>query len=238
MAAAAAIIIDGKEHRVTADERFVFGRTDTVDAEVGAVFGLDATDMGISAVAGSIEFDLGVWWIKNRSRKRPLLVELPSGPGRITLPPLRPYAITWERLTVLVVGAVWTHAIEVVPPAEYAAGLIGQGVEETGTLPAITVEFSDRERDALTAVFSSQLAAFPRRNAIPLGYSAAAAMLGGDWTEKKVAKAVDRVKEKFAREESLYFTGAAANFELGYHLINGGALTGEDLKRIQARSDG
>jgi hypothetical protein len=73
----ASILIDGEEFEVSPAQPFVFGRVDG-----DGVVGLDANDMGISAVAGSLESAWGVWWVVNQSTKRALILEHPTGPAR------------------------------------------------------------------------------------------------------------------------------------------------------------
>ena len=68
----AAVVIDGERFSASYSSPLVFGRA---DAE--GIVGLDATDMGISAVAGSVELAWGVWWVVNQSTKRALLIETP-----------------------------------------------------------------------------------------------------------------------------------------------------------------
>jgi hypothetical protein len=86
------------------------------------VVGLDATDMGISG-ARSVEFAWGVWWVVNQSTKRPVIIEQPARPAYQQLPPGHRYAVTSERVNVLVPGAICTHVLEARPGAEYAQGL-------------------------------------------------------------------------------------------------------------------
>ncbi|MDQ6947786.1 MAG: hypothetical protein M3256_16350, partial [Actinomycetota bacterium] len=65
-------------------------------------------------------------------------------------------------------------------------------------------------------------------------YQEAARLLGEPWTGDKVRKAVERVKERYAKGD-VYFQGAQANYELAANLISNGILTGDDLGRLAGR---
>jgi len=227
----AVVVIDGEQFSASDSGPLVFGRT---DAE--GIVGLDAADMGISAVAGSVELAWGVWWVVNQSTKRALLIETPAGPGRITLPAGHRHALMHERVDVLVPGAVYTHVVEVSLPAGYSTQLTGAaGRLTTGTLTSAEVSLSERERDALVALCAGYLEPFPYRQEQPRTYAEAAELLGGDWNPDKVRKAIERVKERFATKESVYFEGSRANDELAGHVIAAGMVNGADLARLPGR---
>jgi len=228
----ASIVVGGEEFHATEQAPFVFGRADG-----DGVVGLDAKDMGISGVAGSIEFTWGVWWVVNQSTKRPLLIEHPAGPGQLTLAPGHRHAVTVERLSVIVPGAIYSHVLDVVLPHDYTSALRGDAARLTsGTLVASSVGLSDRERDAVTALSAGYLESFPHRREHPNTYEESARLLGGDtWTADRVRKAVERVKARFAEKEGVYFSGPQANYELAGHLVAAGILSGEDLARLPAR---
>lgn len=229
----AASVTVGTERFVASVERpFVFGRADGT-----GVVGLDVDDMGISAIAGSIEMAWGVWWVVNQSSKRPLMLEHPGGPPQLRIAPGHRYAVTTERVNVLVPGAIYTHVLEVVLPAAYASQLrTGTGRPTSGTLTGAPVDFSTRERDALTALCAGYLESFPLRREHPNTYEEAARLLGGQpWTGDRVRKAVERVRERFAKKQGVYFEGPQANYELAANLVSAGILTGEDLARLPGR---
>lgn len=228
----ASILVGGELFAATVERAFLFGRADG-----DGIVGLDANDMGVSAVAGSIEFLWGVWWVTNQSTKRPLLLDSPDGPAQVRLPPGQRHAITVPRINVLVPGAVYTHVIEIVVPHDYAEEMrSGHGRLTTGTLSGAEVNLTEREKDALAAVFAGFLESFPRRREHPNTYAEATALLGSDdWTPDRVRKAVERVKQRFAERHSLYFEGPQANYELAAHLVGAGVVTGADLQRLRGR---
>ncbi|MGQ0744197.1 MAG: hypothetical protein ACT4OS_07680 [Acidimicrobiales bacterium] len=230
MASTAVVLVDGEPFEASEESALVFGRADG-----DGVVGLDGDDMGISAVAGSIESNWGVWWVINQSQKRPLQLSAAGGATRITLAPGRRQAIVSERLDVFVRGAIFEHHLEVLMDDAYVAGLTASSARLTsGTITDTPIELSTRERLALTALFSGYLESFPRRNDQPLTYSRAAARLGGTWTPDAVRKAAERVKVRFATRAQIYFQGLRANDEMAAHLVSSGMLTGEDLQRLPA----
>jgi hypothetical protein len=225
------LLVDGEEFHGSAEAPFVFGR-----AEGEGVVGLDANDMGISAVAGSVEFAWGAWWVVNQSTKRPLLLEHPAGPAQLRLEPGHRHPVMTEQLSVLVPGVIATHVVEVVVPEDYAAALHdSDGRLTTGTLVGVTVNLSEREREALAALCAGYLESFPRRREHPSTYAEAAGLLGPGWSADKVRKAVERVKERFASKQAVYFEGPQANYDLAAHLVASSILSGEDLARLPGR---
>src|SRR5690242_4974566 len=89
------VLVDGAEFPLS-DHPFVFGR-----ASLDGVVGLDPNDMGISAVAGSVEHAAGLWWVVNRSRKRRLLLELSPGTPPVQLGCGQRFAVSVPRVAVL-----------------------------------------------------------------------------------------------------------------------------------------
>lgn len=226
--AEAAVLLDGKRIGLTSAQPFVFGR-----ADAHGVVGLDPRDMGISSVAGSIECDLGLWWVVNRSGKRPLLLDDGAGGVPVTLRCGQRHAINVSRLRVLVRGAIRTHPLTVeLPPAELACVLPEKA--SSGTL-MFEVEVRDRDRDVLAALASGYLREFPFTELRPRTYGEAASILGSPWTKTKVRRQVDRFKERLARS-SLYFDGPHANYDLIDYLISNGIIGPSDLSRLPGRT--
>lgn len=226
----ATVVVDGEQFEATQSSPVVFGR-----ADARGVVGLDAKDMGISAIAGSIEYAWAAWWVVNQSTKRPVFLEASSSSAHLRLDPGHRHPILTERLAVLVPGAVATHVVEVLLPASYTEQLkAGDGRLTSGTLVAEAVTLSALERDALAALCAGYLEPFPRRREHPNTYAEAAALLDNT-TADKVRKAVERVKDRFANKHALYFEGAQANYDLAAHLVSNGILTGEDLRRLAGR---
>ena len=218
------MLVDGEEFQL-GEEPFMFGRSDR-----DGVVGLDAGDMGISAVAGSVERLGGVWWVVNRSRKRRLLLELGAGTAPIPLGCGQRFAMSVPRLAVLVPGAIFTHRVEVaVPEGEVAR--VESDMPPSGTITVGDLVLSERDRDALVALLGGYLEVFPRRLARPRTYQQAAVLLGPPWTKLTVRKQIERLKERLART-GIYFDGPQANYDLADHLIGEGLLGPNDLDRM------
>jgi hypothetical protein len=222
---AATVLIVGEEFRVTPDQPFVFGRADGA-----GVVGLDASDMGISAISGSVEWAWGLWWVVNQSRKRRLLLDDGKGGQPQRLECGQRFAINVRCLTVLVPGAIYTHRIDVVAPESDLARIEGSRIT-SGTLTAGDMRLSERDKDVLVAMFSGYLEAFPRRTMRPRTYQQAAKLLGPPWTAVTVRKQIERLKERAARVD-VYFEGQHANYDLADHLVANGLLVPDDLARL------
>ncbi len=223
----ATVFVGGEKFEATSTEPFVFGRTNN-----GKVVGLDPTDMGISAEAGSIEFQFALWWVINRSRKRHLLVETNTGAPAMRLDAGDRVALTRSQSIVLVPGAVFTHRLDIQLSPEALSSLQVETSQGSGTITIGEIGLSERDRDVLTALFSGYLRPFPYRDARPISYQGAADVLGSDWTKVTVRKQVERIKERMERS-GLYFQGLRANDEMAEHLIANGMLTPADLFRLE-----
>jgi hypothetical protein len=227
--AAATVLILGEEFRVIPEQPFLFGRADG-----DGVVGLDTSDMGISSLAGSVEWAWGLWWLVNHSRKRRLLLDDGTGGEPQRLDCGQRFAINVPRLTVLVPGAIYTHRIEVVVPEGDLARVAGSRIT-SGTLIAGDLRLSERDKDVLVAMFSGYLEDFPRRTMRPRTYQQAADLLGTPWTAVTVRKQIERLKERAARAD-VYFEGRYANYDLADHLVANRLLVRDDLARLERRT--
>jgi hypothetical protein len=224
MSSEACVFVDGQEFSLVNDNPFVFGRADRE-----GVVGLDNNDMGISAVAGSVERVADLWWVVNRSRKRRLLLDTGGGGNPLPLEVGQRFAVSTSRLVVLIPGAVFTHKIEVlIPEGDLARVQPGQS---SGTISAGEISLSDRDRYVVVALLEGYLAEFPRRNPRPRTYREAADRLGSPWTKLTVRKQVERLKRRLSGQ-GLYFEGPQANFDLADFLIAQGLLGPADLSRL------
>ena len=230
MSTVATVFIAGDEFEVTTDKPFVFGRCDG-----DGVVGLDSSDMGISATAGSVEWAWGLWWLVNHSRKRRLLLDDGSGGQPQRLECGQRFAINVRHLTVLVAGAIYTHRVEVAIPECDLAVVEGTRIT-SGTVTTDDLQLSERDKDVLIGMFSGYLEAFPRRSGRPHTYQQTADMLGPPWTNVTVRKQVERLKERCARV-GLYFEGQHANYDLADHLISNGLLVRGDLERLAKHNE-
>jgi hypothetical protein len=223
---AVSILIGERVFSAGESEPFVFGRSGTA-----GVVGLDATDMGISAKAGAVEFGWGVWWVVNHSRKRRLLIEESTTAAARRLDCGDRYAITSSRVVVLVPGAIYTHRVEILLPEGAVTGLHVEQASTSGTLMPDRVRLLDKDRLVLAVIFGGYLRSFPRHDARPLSYQEAADALGPPWTKITVRKQVERIKERFARH-GVFFEGPRANDVLAEHLLDHGLLSPVDLAAV------
>jgi len=223
-----AVLVAGEAFALSRDRPFVFGRA---DAE--GVIGLHADDMGISAEAGAVEWGWNFWWVINRSLKRQLLMDTGGGGAPLRLASGQRFAIAAPRLSVLVPGEIFTYRLEVVVPDSELARYESKR-SSSGTLVTGQITLSARDVDALVALFSPYLDDYPRRQARPLTYRAAAELLGEPWTDVTLRKRVERVKGRLARI-GVYFDGSQAKYDLADYLIDCGLLSPADLRGLRGR---
>jgi hypothetical protein len=222
--------VDGEPFSMSRSSGFQFGRAPADD-----VIGLDPEDMGISARAGRLEWRWNVWWVVNLSTKRPLLVEPRRGSTPIVVACGERHAVTTERITILVPGAVFTHAIEMELPAADRDALRQSASRSTsGTVSPLEPDLSEIDLDVLTAICQGYLESFPRHDESPRSYAEAARVLGEGWTPLRVRKHVERIKARFAAV-GVYVGGPRANHELAMYLTTNGMLTTEHLRRLARR---
>jgi hypothetical protein len=221
------ILVGGEKFVATPPEPFIFGRADD-----GPIVGLDPDDMGISAEAGSVEFEFNVWWVINRSRKRPLLVENNAGAPTARLDAGERNALTRAESIVLVPGAVSTHRLDIQLSPEAVGSLRVETAQGGGTIIVGDVPLSEKDRDVLTALCCGYLRPFPRHDPRTLTYQQVAELLGAEWTPTTVRKQVERIKKRM-RDSKLYFEGLRANDEMAEHLIANGILGRDDLSRLE-----
>lgn len=221
-------LIGGEQFEVSRERPFVFGR-----ADADGVVGLDASDMGISAIAGAVEFSGGFWWLINHSRKRRLLLDDELGGQLQRLDCGQRFAISTSKVSVLVQGAIYTHKVEIAVPESDLARV--ESHVTTGTLIVGDLRLSERDKDVLVALFSGYLEAPPRRTMHPSTYHQAATLLGSPWTPVTVRKQIERLKDRATRNE-LYFDGPHGNYDLADYVMANGLLVPDDLKRLERES--
>jgi hypothetical protein len=224
----ATILLGGEMFTATEGDPFVFGRGDS-----DGIVGLDADDMGISAEAGSVERDHGLWWVVNRSRKRRLLLELEPGQDHVRLACGVRHAVTRTPTVVLVPGAVYTHRLEVHVPADDLAIHTPAAGRTSSTITQGDLALPEKDRLVLAGLFSGYLRPFPRRDPRPLQYGELAELLGGGWTQKKASKHVERIKERFAKH-GVYFEGLRANEAMAEFVLDNGIVGTDELADVDA----
>jgi hypothetical protein len=221
---AVTVIVDGRPMEASDTRPLVFGRATVADEIVG----LDPADMGISAVAGAVEFVWDVWWVHNRSAKRYLLLDDGAGVAPRRLDCGDRHAISSAQLTVLVPGAMFTHRLELRPDEEYLTRLHDVQPSTSGTLTNDDIAMSDRDRQALVALLAGYLEPFPRYYPHPATYAEAAAKLGPPWDANRVRKQIERFRGRLAGL-GIYIEGPRANYDLAEFLIANHLVTAADL---------
>jgi hypothetical protein len=216
--------IGSREFVASPGQPVLFGRADD-----DGIVGLEAADMGISAFAGSVEWD-GFWFIVNNSRKCKLLLD--QGDGAQPLDCGHRHAITVERLVVQVRGAIRMHEIVVtVLPEELARVSLNRPT--SGTIVGGII-LTDSERDAAVALFEGYLLPGSKHQAWPRSYAEAARRLGPPRTKDSVRRQIERLRQRLAGN-GYYFEGPRANYELADHLIGSRVISREDLARLPVR---
>lgn len=220
------VVHDDRRTRLSPAEALTFGRAESCHVR------LDPTDRGISRQAGSVEHELGTWWVCNRSAVRALTIVDDLGIRAVVAPGRR--AAVAGPLTVVVDGAVRRHALEVwpdgAPPSE------SPPAEESGlaaTSTAAEVVINDQDRLAMVALFSGYLERFPRYDPHPKSYADAAVRLG--WPRTTVVKRVEYLRARLSNAGVPNMTGEAAMSNLAEWALTTRVLTREDLELLPGR---
>lgn len=216
----ATVTIASEEYTATKEKSVVFGRQDGP-----GVVGLDPRDMGISGVAGSIEWK-GLWLVSNRSRKRGLAIDDGAGAGPRKLECGQCHAVNVPTLKIRVRGEIYTHTIVVVVPEADLGHLLAEPSSSGTTFDDIVL--TDRERAVAMAIFEGYLLPFPRRQAWPRTYSEAAARMGPPWTAVRVRKQMERLKERLSRQGPA-FEGKRANYDLAEYLLANQVISPDEI---------
>lgn len=220
----ATVVVADVAHLLDPERGFTFGRSASCDAC------LDPDDVGISRLAGSVDFAEGTWFVTNRSSGRPLSAADPLG-FRTVLAPGRRLAVD-GRLSVTVEGQVRRHEVVVVvpgtgptpPPPEHTEAVAGEGLEtEIGG----GVNYTEDDRRALVALFAGYLRPFPRYDPRPLAYAEAAAVLG--WPRTTLVKRIEYVRIRLLRAGVLNLQGEHAMEALAEHVLATGVIGRDDL---------
>lgn len=109
-------------------------------------------DLGL---AGSVEYSAGLWWVANRSAKRPLLIESATGHAPRRLGSGHRHVVNVSPLAVLVPGAIFTHRIEVLLPDEVLAAFRVDAPAPSGKITLGVLVPPERDRHALLARFTT-----------------------------------------------------------------------------------
>lgn len=223
----AQVVVNRRPYRLRRTDRLDFGRGGD---EASDVVALDPSDMGISAVAGSVFFDAGRWVVANRSRKRPLLLEAPSHNGQIRVGCQRTYALCDAQVVVLVPGLRYTHRVDVRIPETDVSPLAPPG--QGGKTVVVRDLCRPDDIDALTALFSGYLRPFPYHNRHPLTYREAASLAGTG--EVALRKRIENLRGRLSRKGLADIGGDKALYDLADFVLDQGVIGPNDLERLLA----
>lgn len=185
--------VENSVHTLTVGEEATFGR------DRSCTLPLDATDLGVSRVAGRISEEGGVWWITNLSRKRALHVADCNG-FAVPLPVASPgwppsqRAVDQRLLTVLIPGEKWTYAL-LLQNAESDSEPVSAPVPtdpHSTRIPALRL--TDNRREVLTALSRGYLQPHPDYDPRPRAYEEVAALLG--LTLRQVIRRIEDVRDQ------------------------------------------
>jgi hypothetical protein len=220
--ATATVQAGGNEIRLSEQQRLTFGRARE------CTLCLDPEDIGISRVAGTIEFEHGIWWVANNSTSRPLSIVDDLG-FRSVLAPQRRAAL--ETTTQIIVeGMKRRHNLRVTVVSrhdERESLVIPAGAS---TAVGADVLVSGLDRLAMVALFAGYLADPPHYDPNPKSYAAAAARLG--WKRSTLIKRIEylRVRLDAAGVPNMMGFGALSN--LAEYAISRGLITRSDLELL------
>lgn len=219
-----------KRYEIAEGQVLTFGRSQRT------TLCLDPSDLGISRVAGSLESDVGVWWLVNKSTVRPLEVVDDVG-IRTVLPPGRRIAVT-APLTVVVEGATRRHALTVDLPDEAVEGLARSPfpalqVEGNPTQAASDISITPADKVALVALFSGYLEPFPRYDPHPRSYADAAARLA--WPRTTLVKRVEYLRTRLTNAGVPNLLGENALQHLAEWALATGLISRADLALLPPR---
>jgi hypothetical protein len=221
-AAGASVTVAGERYELVPGQSFTFGRGTSCDVC------LDATDVGISRLAGSVDCIDRVWFVTNRSSSRPLSAIDVVG-FRTVLAPGRRMVIDGQ-LSVIVEGQIRRHELVLVAPGtdDLAAGVPVPDVEDgMPTEVGGGVNYSHEDRQALVALFAGYLQPFPRYDPTPKTYADAAKALG--WPSSTLRKRVEYLRNRLVKAGVPNLQGERAMEALAEHVIATGVITRDDL---------
>jgi hypothetical protein len=215
------VTVVGVDHVLAPGREFTFGR----GTECTAC--LDAADVGISRLAGSIGYDAGTWWLVNRSANRQLVVVNHLGIRNVLAPGLR-FAIEGD-MRVLVEGSMGSHHLHLAGPPPRVRSL---GAEQPGLTTAIGQEvvITDEDRAALVALFAGYLREGERYDPCPRSYHAAATRLG--WPRTTLVKRIEYLRTRLTRAGVPGMNGHRAMENLAEHVLTSGVISKADLRLI------
>jgi hypothetical protein len=187
-----AVEAGGRRTALAAGEDLTFGR----DQTCGVC--LDAADLGISRFAGRISHEGGFWVVTNLSRKRALHIIDQTGfavPLPVAVDGIESRrAVDQPRMTVLVPGDSFTHALVLIPDKLPAPGAVPGSPADPLSTRTQRPHLTDRRREVVVAMAAGYLRPYPRYDPHPRTYQEVADLLG--LSKSQVIKRVEDVREE------------------------------------------
>jgi hypothetical protein len=222
----------GRTIELAPGEELTFGRDPSCHVR------LDASDVGISRVAGRVALDGHTWTVENCSRKRVLHVVDETG-FTVPLPVaagdgINRRVVDQQVLTVLVAGERMTHALvlRLAEPLEPAPAITPpvDPVSTRGQAPELT----NPQREVLVVMAQGYLRPYPDYDPRPLTYQQVADILG--LTKRQVTRRLERVRDELVAAHMAGLEGENdARRPLCEWLLAMRVLTPADLEWLQQR---
>jgi len=204
-------------------ESLTFGRARDCD------LCLDADDVAISRIAGSIEHQHGTWWVTNRSTTRPLALVDDLGLRSVLAPGRR--AAVEAPTKVLVDGTVGNHTVHIAVDAVGPEPDVATPPPGTETAIGEEVLITPADRAAMIALFAGYLEEPPRYDPYPKSYAAAAARLG--WPRTTLVKRIEYLRTRLTSAGVPNLTGFNALNNLAEYALTRGLITKADFALLQ-----
>ena len=217
----ARVWVDGREPAsVKPEGTVVLGRADAVGG-----IGLDPDDRGISAHQAEIVAVATGLVIRNLSSSRAVAVEYRDRVRHSRVLPGDTHQFVSSAL-VLITGIVRTHGVGVETPRGYEIS----HPAPSGDTSVGTITLSERDRQALAALYSGYLHRWPRHRPEPISYDEAGLLIGE--TGATVRKRIERIRERVNATGVAYIDGRSALRDLADHLVEIGQMHPSDLERL------
>jgi hypothetical protein len=200
--------------------RFSFGRSEA------CTLCLDRSDVGISRMAGSIDFEGGHWWLCNLSRSRPLSIVLETGLSD-PLPTESKRVVDQSVMSVVITGEVRRHLLRLHRPVLDVAVPLAFAASGTATsVPLIT----PRERFAIVALVEGYLLEHPRHDPRPRTYQEIADRL--NLPRSTVMKRIENTRRKMMASGIAGLDAADARVALAEFVLTARLVGKHDLPEL------
>lgn len=224
----ARVEVGAEARTVTPQEMLTFGRSER------CTICLRPYDEGVSRWAGSLQCEMGTWWLTNESETRAFEVVDQVGQSQLLLPGAR-HTFDEGRAEVVLTGVTYRYCIAVTVANEAATRGLTARRPLTGA-PTVGVQevlVTPRERLALVALLAGYLEPFPRKTNAPATYHEAAQRLGVP--PATVRRRIENVRHKLSRAGVPDLWGPQARQHLAAYVLATRVITADDLQLLPSR---